>query len=190
MSTGIIVLIALVAVVGVFAGWYLRVYLRQRGNRLITCPETLSHEAVRVDAGHAAATSLMGSAELRLSDCTRWPERQSCGQDCLAQIGAAPDGCLVRGLLARWYAGKTCALCGREVGEREWMEHPPALIDRRSAPARTVAWADVPPAQVMDVMATHEPICWNCHVTETFRREHGDLIVERPAFGPASDARR
>jgi hypothetical protein len=182
MGTGTFVMAALVIVTGVFAVWVLRGYLRQRGDRLITCPETLKPEAVRVDAGHAAVTSLMGHTELKLSDCTRWPERQTCGQDCLSQIQAAPHGCLIRSLVADWYKGKTCAICGRPVGDLEWMEHTPALIDLHHLEHRTSTWEEIPPERVFDVMATHAPVCWSCHVTETFRREHADLVVDRPSL--------
>lgn len=181
MSTGIFVMAALAVVAGVFAGWILRGYLRQRGDRIITCPETLTPEAVRVDAGHAAVTGLMGHTELKLSDCTRWPERQACGQECLSQIRAAPHGCLIRRVVAEWYQGKTCAICQRSVGDLEWMEHTPALVDLHHLEHKTLTWQEVPPERVFDVLATHAPMCWNCHVTETFRREHPDLVIDRRA---------
>ena len=190
MGTGALVIAMLFVVVGVFAGWILRAYFRQRGDRLITCPETLTHEAVRVDAGQAALDGLTGQKQLRLSDCTRWPERQSCGQECLSQINAAPDGCLVRSLVTKWYAGRACSICGRPVGDREWMEHQPALLDPQASEPRTLALQDVPPERMLDVLATHEPVCWNCHVAETFRRQRPDLVIDRPTFPTTSDARR
>ncbi len=191
MSMGTIVLLALVAVVGVFAGWAWRAYSRQRGERIVTCPETLAPAAVKADPGHAAVTGLMGHTELRLSDCSRWPERQGCGQDCLAQISAAPHGCLIRTHVAAWYEHKTCALCGRAVGEREWLEHEPALIDLRDPAHPTRTWHDVAAERIWTVLETHAPLCWNCHTTETFRRLHPELIIERPASGQtADDAKR
>jgi len=54
---------------------------------------------VVVDARHAAATALGKSPELRLSSCSRWPERAGCGQECLSQIEASPVECLVRNIL-------------------------------------------------------------------------------------------
>ena len=30
-------------------------------------------------------------------------------------------------------------------------------------------------------MGTHLPVCWNCHIAESFRREHPELVVDRPA---------
>lgn len=181
MTALVTVVVVLGVVLAALVWWLVRAYLRYRGVRLITCPETETHEAVVVDAGHAAVTALIGRPELRLADCTRWPERQACGQACLAQILAAPDGCLIRSIVARWYEGKTCLLCGRPVGEREWLEHEPALIDLQDAARPTRAWQDVPPDRLPEVLATHGPVCWNCHVVETFRRQHGDKVIERPA---------
>src|SRR5689334_22489120 len=71
------------------------VWLRYRGQRLITCPENSRPAGVRVNAGQAATTALTGPAVLRLSSCTRWPEKAGCGQWCLSQIAAAPVDCLV-----------------------------------------------------------------------------------------------
>ena len=190
MTLATVVIVALAIGVAALAGFILRGYLKQRGDRRITCPETLTNEAVRVDAGHAAVSALMGHTELKLSECSRWPERQGCGQECLSQIRSAPDGCLVRTTVAAWYAGKTCAICGRPVGEREWLEHAPALADRRGHDRGTTTWDAVPPERILDVLATHDPICWNCHVAETFRRQRPDLVIDRPAFDNGADVRR
>jgi hypothetical protein len=176
-----LVIVALTAVIVTFVTWIARAYQKQRGTRAITCPETLTPEGVQVDAGHAAVTALMGHPDLRLSDCTRWPERAACGQECLSQVRAAPHGCLVRNIVAEWYAGKTCALCHRPVGEREWMEHEPALMDPRNRPLRTVALSDLHAQHLWRALETHVPVCWNCHVSETFRREHPELVIDRPA---------
>jgi len=181
MTIQTLVILALAAVALTFVVWMLRGYVKQRGDRVITCPETFTPEGVRVDAGHAAVTSLMGHPELRLSDCTRWPERAGCGQECLTQIARSPHGCLVRNVVADWCAEKTCAMCQRPVGEREWMEHEPALMDVRDEWHRTLALNEVPAEKLWAVLETHVPVCWNCHVTETFRREHSELVIDRPS---------
>ena len=93
-------------------------YLKFRGRRLITCPETRTAVAVDVDAKHAAYTAVRsGQPELRLTSCSRWPEREDCGQECLLQVRMSPADCLMRTILAGWYQGKKCALCGRSFGE-------------------------------------------------------------------------
>jgi hypothetical protein len=30
-------------------------------------------------------------------------------------------------------------------------------------------------------LGRHWPVCWSCHMSETFRRAHPELVVERPA---------
>jgi hypothetical protein len=163
-----------------------RAYVRYRGRRVITCPETKAPAAVEVNAVQAALDSIAGSPEPRLQDCSRWPERQACGQECLSQIEDAPDGCLVASLVRGWYAGKECVLCRKGIGDLHWYDRRPALID---AAGRTVQWDDVPAQNLPDLLRTHRPVCWSCHVAETFRREHPDLVVDRP-WRPGSPAPR
>ena len=150
---------------------------RYRGPRVIVCPDTRGSEVVEVDAPHAAWMSLVGEGELRLASCSRWPERSGCGQECLLEIAAAPDGCLVRERLSRWYAGKSCAICGRAFEEIRWSDHTPALI---TAEREIVGWAQIPPRHVMEALATHLPVCWDCDVAETFRRNFADLVLDDP----------
>jgi hypothetical protein len=75
---------ALLLVVGL--GRALRTYLRLRGKRIVSCPETHEAAAVRVAAGNAALRETLGHEQLRLSECSRWPEKEACGQVCLKQI--------------------------------------------------------------------------------------------------------
>lgn len=162
-----------VVVVGAVAAFN---YFRYRGARFVTCPENQRTEAVRVDAGEAAVSAAMGNPHLILSECTRWPELKDCDQDCLKQIEYAPEDCLVRNVVANWYKDKKCVACGTQFGEIHWHDHPPALAgdDRR-----TVQWSEVPLAQLVQFLDTHDPVCWNCHIVETFRRQHPDLITHR-----------
>ena len=30
------------------------------------------------------------------------------------------------------------------------------------------------------IFATNAPLCWTCHQTASFRREHPELVIERP----------
>ena len=158
--------------------WLARVYLRFRGERVVICPETQQPAGVEVDAKHAVMATAVGAPSLRLKDCSRWPERRNCGQECLRQIEAAPEDCLVRNILTRWYERKSCVYCGKPVGEIHWLEHKPALM---SPERQTVEWREVRPESLPSVLATHQPVCWNCHIAETFRREFPDLVVDRPA---------
>lgn len=185
--------IALIVAAAVIAAAGLALLLRQsgkafwrfRGKRVVICPETNASVGVEVDAFHAAATApFAGGPELRLKDCTRWPEREPCGQECLLQIEAAPEECSVRHMLAKFYAGASCKLCGAPIPEIHAGDHRPAFL---GADGKPVAWSDVRPEDLPRVLATHDRICWNCYVAESFRGEHPDLVVEDPR--PAHRAR-
>lgn len=180
-TAGHLVIYGLAAVVGGFvlfrAALGARSYFKFHGKRLITCPENEKPAAVNVDAKRVAADALKGAPHLRLSECSRWPEKRNCGQECLRQIELAPDGCLVRTIVTHWYEGKRCAICGKLIHEVEWMGHKPALLDPEQ---KTVYWDAVAAEKLPEYFATHAPVCWDCHVAETFRHEHPELVTERP----------
>ena len=182
MTASAYVVIAL----GIAAAAYLvlrrpvRSYLALRGDRIVSCPENNQTVAVRLDAARAALSSASGSGRWRLEACTRWPEKAGCGEQCLKQIEAAPTDCLVRTQVTRWYADKSCVLCGKPVGSVDWTEHQPAIM----APSgRTIEWHDVRPEQLPDVLGSYTAVCWDCHVAETFRRTRPDLVIDNPHAG-------
>lgn len=178
MSTLVYVLMAIAALVaGFFLVRFARQYYRLRGTRLVSCPENGEAVAVEVDGRRAALGATFGSPVFELTECTRWPERQDCGRQCLAQISEAPIDCLVRTKLAAWYADKSCAFCGKTIGAIDWHEHRPALV---GAERVTLAWQDIQPERLGEVLATHEAVCWSCHVIETFRRTHPDRVIDNP----------
>jgi len=179
MSTGVyvvvLILVAILAAYSIFR--FTRSYFRLRGKRLITCPENHRPAAVALDASHAAREAIFGAPHLRLSECSRWPERQGCGQECLKQIEFAPEDCLVRTIVTKWYANRHCAVCSRPIHEVEWMGHKPALSDPKG---KIVHWGAVPPEELPEVFSTHRPVCWDCAIAESLRREHPELVTERP----------
>ena len=59
--------------------------------------------------------------------------------------------------------------------------HKPALLSDAGV---TLEWAEIRPEQIHDVLSTHRPVCWDCHVIATLYRTHRNLIVERPAGAP------
>jgi hypothetical protein len=65
-----------------------RVYLKFRGTRLVTCPETHRPAVVAVAARSMGLQAILNDPCLHLSECSRWPMRQDCGQNCLRQIEA------------------------------------------------------------------------------------------------------
>ena len=178
---------AAVVAVSVYFGvrYFVKTSRRFGGGRVIICPETEKQAMVEVDARRAALTSLIGQTEIRLESCWRWPLREDCGQECLLQLDVAPAECLVRSVSVKWYRGRKCAFCARPFGEIELIDHKPALLNPEGV---TVEWASIPIAAVNDAMANYLPVCWNCHVAQTFRREHADLVVERPAIRSSSQS--
>ena len=158
-----------------------RRYTKYRGVRVITCPENRKAAGVVIDAWHAAATMIHSAPELRLQFCTRWPERADCGQECIGQIEAAPEDCLLRNILARWYLGKNCALCNEPFGEVHWADHKPALMNPEGI---TIEWPHVAAEEVFGILHTHRPVCWRCHITRTFFKEHPELVLDRSRAWP------
>jgi hypothetical protein len=156
------------------------VYFSQRGARVVTCPETGVRAGVSVNARRAALSGAPGASRLRLESCTRWPERQACGQECLGQIQAAADGCLIRNLLAAWYAGKDCAVCGRPVPRVDWAVHTPGLLSPQGV---QTGWDQVVPEAFEQTLRTHLPVCWSCHITSRFVTGHPDLVTDRSHTG-------
>ena len=170
MSTLLIGVGVAALITAAIGGWR---YFEYRGKRIILCPETLEPAGVEVDALLAARSP---DADLRLSACSRWPEKADCDQACLAQIEAEPKATLAWNIVASWYRNKTCVYCDRLFGEIAWHDNIPAL---RSPEGDLRSWKDVPIENVPRLLATHEPVCWSCEIAESFRRERPDLVIDR-----------
>lgn len=176
MTTALIIVILLTAITLSVLFFYR--WAGERGARVLTCPDNHELAAVEVDAAKAALTSIFrGTSKLQLSACTRWPEKAGCDQACLREVVDSPNHCLVRTILADWYLGRNCIFCGKLIGEVNWHDHRPALYDTEQK--KTIEWMDVRPELVYSVLGSHEPVCWNCHIAESFRREHPELVTER-----------
>jgi|SRR5579863_1767164 len=178
-GTILLALVVLVIAVGLIVFRSLpaiKAYFDYRGTRLIKCPETNHPAAIDVAAGEAAIGSFLSEPTLCLKHCSRWPERQDCGQECLHQIEVDPENCLVWNIVARWYHGKKCAICQRSIGELHHLDHAPGLL---SPDHKTIEWKELEPELLPEVFATHRPVCWNRHVAELFRRMHPELVVDR-----------
>jgi hypothetical protein len=148
-----------------------------RGPMSVTCPETRAPVGVEVDRNEAFITTLFGKPDLRLHDCTRWPEKRDCDQACISQIETSPVDCLVRTKLARWYQGKSCAICDVAFGEIDWHDHKPVLM---SPSGELREWSSVRGDELPDVLETHKPVCWNCMIATSFVREHPDQVLFNP----------
>lgn len=151
---------------------FLRDFFKNRGDRVITCPETNEGAAVRIDALHAARTGVV-----ELADCTRWPERAGCDEACLTQIAESPHGCLVQAIAADWYLGKSCAVCRRPIGAISWHDAPPALLKEDGT---TTEWKDVALQHLEKIFQTSKPLCWYCNNVAELERINPSLITRRP----------
>lgn len=186
--TIVYVLIAVMFVAAVYFGvrYFVRASQKFGGERVIICPETGKQAMVELDVRRAAMSSLLGQTDLRLENCWRWPIKQDCGQECLLQLDM-DEKCLVRSVLEKWYRDKVCVFCKRPFHEIDLTDHKPALLNPEGV---TIEWKQVPVSVVLESMASCRPVCWNCHIAQTFRREHADLVVDRslPLVDQSHDA--
>lgn len=175
------VLLALLVIFGLYVLDRLvlaaRQFIRFRGKMLVTCPETKRPAAVKVDNWRAVLAPLAAPPPLRLSACSRWPERGDCAQPCVCQIEEDPEAHRVWTIAAQWYEGKDCSYCGHPI-QMSQFEHPPALLDVEKKMMKE--WNGLPAENLQDAFSTMKPVCWNCYVTETFIHEHPGRTVIRP----------
>jgi hypothetical protein len=80
--------------------------------------------------------------------------------------------------MARWYAGKRCAMCARDIAPLSHFGPEPGLMSAAS-PTITIAWTDVPSEQLAKMLDTHLPVCSSCHLISWFQHEHPDLVIDR-----------
>jgi hypothetical protein len=178
---GVLIVLAAIALGVIYLREPLRAWRRYRGERLVICPETACAAAVSIDTGHAALTSLIeGRPEVRLERCSRWGERSRCDEPCRPDVEAAGVDGTVAAIVGRWYQSSKCRYCGRPIGGVDSSLHPPALAN---VDGITVAWRDIAAEQLPALFRNSAPVCGSCHLAETFRRTHADLVVDRPEHG-------
>ncbi len=148
---------------------------RFRGTRVITCPENHQPAAVRV-------ALFSRDPHPSLKTCSRWPEKEGCDQACVAELEESPERCLVQAIASDWYTGRRCVYCQELIGDIVWHERPPAL---RAEDGSTREWKGVAPQELPLLLATAKPVCWRCHVAESFRRQYPEWVIERPRMAEA-----
>jgi len=150
-------------------------WLTFRKHFVVTCPADRVPAGVMVDAVRAAATAWGGSPHLQVSGCSHWPERADCGQLCLTQIRTAPEDCLIRNILAKWYDGKYCVRCGHPVGEAYWTDSTPALLTSGG-----VEQCDqIPGPQLLSMLGTAQPVCFDCYAQDRANAKTASLTASR-----------
>lgn len=151
------------------SGWstIVNTWRNYRGVHVITCPENHDFAAVKVD---------LLKPDLKLKTCSRWPEKKGCDEACLAQISSSPGACRLRSIVTTWYEGKSCHFCAKPVEQIVWHERPPAVL---LLSGETREWKDIRPEELPKVFATADPVCWACHIVETFRHDYPERVIER-----------
>jgi hypothetical protein len=173
----LVVLLSIAGWVGLYARRAWVVWRDLRGDRIVTCPETGKPAAVRIDIGHAIGT-LNGSDMLRLQSCSRWPERGPCDEPCLADAQQYESA--ASRIVYAWAQNKACTFCRRPLVESEITGRHVALLD---ADGITREWLDISAERLRDALVGQRPVCWDCHIAESFRRGHADLVVDRDFRG-------
>jgi hypothetical protein len=87
--------------------------------------------------------------------CSRWPEREDCDQECLKEIEADPENCLVWNMVSHWYEGKKCRSVTKAFGPLHYLDHAPALC---GADHTTMEWKDIAPQKLPELFAKCQPI--------------------------------
>lgn len=178
MTTTMFIILLLGLVVAAYVGLAVRAFVRMRGRRVVVCPETHKPAAVTVNAAHAALSAVWDRPDVRLSSCTRWPERAGCDQACTSEIEASPEETRVTHMLKQWYAGKTCAVCHRRIPPVTGSEPRPGLLSLTSN-HDILSWEEVPAEALPAVLVSCLPVCASCYVAETFRRQFPGLVTDR-----------
>ncbi len=85
MKTALITIAAVVALGGfyVLLPLVINTFQRYRNKRVMTCPETEGLAEVDIDSRRAALTSAIGRPLLRIKNCSLWPKRKGCDEECI-----------------------------------------------------------------------------------------------------------
>lgn len=163
-----VLLLTLVGVlVVVYACVAFAAYLRVRGPRLVL-PEA-EQPWVYGEAGHAVvADRAEGSGGLR---------------DDLAHAGRTAAAANTDGgaILRRWFAGKACTICEKTIPPIHRIEQHPGLM---TSDHDVITWEQiVHDEQLTASLESHLPVCANCLMAETFRRQFPELVLDRPEHG-------
>ena len=168
--------------IGLPVAFSLQSYYKNRGRRVIICPENHQPADVEADRKFAFWTAVRGQEHTRLESCSRWPEMHECGQECLAQIDPSPEN--VDRLLTKWYEGKSCAICTRSLSASDWRRSRLALLNREH---KLFELRDMNLDELQTTLQGMRPLCWNCHQEERARQAVPPRALkgDRHSFTPA-----
>ena len=177
MTAQLFVLLLIGIILVVYAGIALTTWIRVRGTRVVTCPETHKPAAVNVDVGHAAVSAVWDKADLKVECCSRWPERAGCDEACVTEIAEEGNDTRPKTIAARFFEGKRCAICGHPIDPINEAALQPGVLHPLTHEA--FAWNEIPPEDLPDALAFRRAICANCTLAESFRRRFPDRVVDR-----------
>lgn len=153
---------------GFLAGFFLQRaacgFLRFRGTRVVRCPDNGQLTAVELSTWREALTFFWAGALPHVRNCSRWPERRTCDQGCVKDIGRAPKATLVETIVANWCHYNACLYCGAPLAHLHVGQHRPHLIDRDM---HIFEWKEIPAQDIPATLRRCEPVCENCVVAET-----------------------
>ena len=156
---------------------FVALVLRYRGDRIVTCPETRTPVGATINAALAAGSWIVAEPHFEISACSRWHERADCDQACASQIEAAPDGTLVRNIVAKWYGERPCAFCATPIVDIGFGAVAPALLSFDGALRE---WKDIAIEDLSSVLDHAVAVCARCELVEDFRRRFPDRGIDRP----------
>ncbi|MGE0450539.1 MAG: hypothetical protein AB7Q29_13270 [Vicinamibacterales bacterium] len=79
-------------------------------------------------------------------------------------------------MVREWASSRRCSMCGAALLDSEHALHHFAL---RGADHVSREWTHFEPEQLIIELVCSHPLCWDCHVAETFRRAHPELVTDR-----------
>lgn len=177
MTAQLFIALLVIAVLIVYLVIAVRTWSRVHGTRVVVCPETQNPAAVNVDVGHAIVSAVWEKPDVRLSTCSRWPERQDCDQPCVQQIETLRSETSPKVIAAHFFGTVRCSICTRPIAPPSGVALQPGFMDPTTH--KVESWNEVPPQDLPQAIATRRPLCANCTLAESFRQRFPDRVTDR-----------
>ena len=174
MTAQVFIPLVLATVLAVYVGIAVRAFYKLRGTRVVVCPETKRPVGVTVDLGHAATSAVWEQLDVRISSCSRWPERTDCDQSCAAQIEADPHGTRAKAMATHFFEGQRCAICQRSIDAPSPARLQPGFMHPDTHEVK--AWDELDPANLPCAIQRDFPLCANCTLAESVRQRFPDGV--------------
>ncbi len=148
----------------------------------IVCPESHASTGIEIDRTHRLRTLLRDTSELRVAACDRWPERQGCDEECLLQVDLKPA--VLERTLRKWYAGKSCGLCGRILTDSDWSQGRFSALDGND---KFVPPAALPLRDLPQQVGRYRPLCWPCHQQQRAKAASAPTLLKGDRRGRSEE---